>query len=250
MDDQSITSLKAAFIRSQVRHLSTPLEPSTEWQDRATEPEGGHLSDKVVQDVVAKDQNLTCCLKVNEKIKQHNRMVFSQRSQRHVAEQIETLHWNIINAESNDTELDTVIIRRDAELTDTSTIGNLPEDYDDLALHPDHETNAKEAEMYTRLRQDLLDLSQARDALKQKMAKYKSLQRLMEPLGNPQVNIQPNLITKDGELSKELERMRVLLARVTGKVSENPNSSEFGTTDAAPQALSDTQKLAALLEPT
>ncbi|KAK7883656.1 hypothetical protein LTR67_011066 [Exophiala xenobiotica] len=241
MDDQSITSLKAAFIRSQVRHLSTPLEPSTEWRDRATEPEGGHLSDKVVQDVVAK---------VNEKIKQHNRMVFSQRSQRHVAEQIETLHWNIVNAESNDTELDTVIIRRDAELTDTSTIGNLPDNYDDLALHPDHETNAEEADMYSRLRQQLLDLSHARDALKQKVAKYKSLQRLMEPLENPQVNIQPNLITKDGELSKELERMRVLLARVTGKVSENPNSSEFGTTDAAPQALSDTQKLAALLEPT
>ncbi len=54
MDDQSITSLKAAFIGSQVRHLSTPLEPSTEWRDQATEPEGGHLSDKVVQDVVAK----------------------------------------------------------------------------------------------------------------------------------------------------------------------------------------------------
>lgn len=177
-------------------------------------------------------------------------MVFSQRSQRHVAEQIETLHWNLVNAESNDTGLDTVIIRRDAELTETSTIRNLPEDYDDLALHPDHETNAEEAEMYTRLRQELLGLSHARDALKQKVAKYKSLQRLMEPLDNPLVNIQPNLITKDGELSKELERMRVLLARVTGKVSEKPRSPDFARTNPAPLALSDRQKLAALLEPT
>lgn len=57
MDDESITSLKAAFIRSQVRHLSTPLEPLTEWREQVTEAEGGHLSDKVVQDVVTKGRS-------------------------------------------------------------------------------------------------------------------------------------------------------------------------------------------------
>lgn len=56
MDDETISSLKAAFIRSQVRHLSIPLEPLTDWREQVPEaPEGGgHLSDKVVQDVVTK----------------------------------------------------------------------------------------------------------------------------------------------------------------------------------------------------
>ena len=54
MGDSSITSIKSAFIRSQVRHLSTPLEPSTHWRDHAPEPEEGHLSDKLIQDIVAK----------------------------------------------------------------------------------------------------------------------------------------------------------------------------------------------------
>lgn len=57
MDEQSITSIKAAFIRTQVRQLSAPLEPSTGWRDLAPEPEEGHLSGKVIQDVVAKGAN-------------------------------------------------------------------------------------------------------------------------------------------------------------------------------------------------
>jgi hypothetical protein len=40
----------------------------------------------------------------------------------------------------------------------------------------------------------------------------------------PQTNVQPNLVTRDGELSQELDRMRVLMARVTGRVDEMGNS--------------------------
>jgi hypothetical protein len=32
------------------------------------------------------------------------------------------------------------------------------------------------------------------------------------------VNVQPNLATRDGELERELERMRALIARVGGRV--------------------------------
>lgn len=46
----------------------------------------------------------------------------------------------------------------------------------------------------------------------------KQLRQLLEPFQDPQENIQPNLVTKDGELSKELERMKVLLARVGEKM--------------------------------
>lgn len=54
MDEKSITAIKAAFIRSQVRQLSTPLEPTTQWRDLAPEPEAGHLSDKHIRDIVSK----------------------------------------------------------------------------------------------------------------------------------------------------------------------------------------------------
>lgn len=55
MDDpsQSITAIKATFIRAQVRHLSAPLEASTAWREFAPEPER-RLSDKTIQDLVSR----------------------------------------------------------------------------------------------------------------------------------------------------------------------------------------------------
>ncbi|KIV81053.1 hypothetical protein PV11_08505 [Exophiala sideris] len=215
MEEQSITSIKAAFIRSQVRHLSTPLEPSTQWRDFTSEPEQGKLSDKSIQNVVAK---------VNEKIKQHNRMVFSAQSQRLVAEQIESLHWTLVDAENKHAETNAVIVKSDADLTDVSAIEALPETYEDLYLRPEHEADAEadtsHGETYTAMREELLELAHERDVLRQRLSKHKYLQRLLEPLEDPQTSIQPNLVTRDGEMSRELDRMRVLLARVTAKVSD------------------------------
>ncbi|KIX05749.1 uncharacterized protein Z518_03721 [Rhinocladiella mackenziei CBS 650.93] len=242
MEESSITAIKAAFIRSQVRQLSAPLEFSTQWQDLAPEPEEGRLSGKVIQDVVSK---------VNEKIKQHNRMVYSQQSQRHVAEQIETLHWNLVSADSERAELDTVVVRKDADLMETPTIESLPETWDDLHLHPDHEEDAGKAETFTALRNELLELSKSRDMLKRRLAQYRHWRKLLEPLDDPQSNVQPNLVTRDGELSKELNRTRVLLARVTGRVSEIGNSSEPRTDTSTSQtklAQTDQQKLARVME--
>lgn len=181
---------------------------------------------------------------VNDKVKQHSRMVYSQQSQRHVAEQIESLHWNLATADSDRAELDTVVVRRDAELTDRSTVESLPEDYDDLHLHPDHETGGEDADKYNDLRAHLLELGRARDALRQKVAQYRHLRTLLEPLDNPQANIQPNLVTRDGELSVELDRMRILLARVTGRVSDMPKTRKM--TPVTVQT--DQQKLASLME--
>jgi hypothetical protein len=63
-------------------------------------------------------------------------------------------------------------------------------------------------------------LDQERDALKKRLARYEQLKKLIEPFEEPQKNVQPNLVTRDGELSQELDRMRVLLARVTGRVND------------------------------
>ncbi|KAL2431789.1 hypothetical protein ABEF95_013868 [Exophiala dermatitidis] len=231
---QSITAIKAAFIRSQVRQLCAPLEASPDWHggNRPPTTKGDHgrpgnLNDKAVQDIVAK---------VNDEIRKHNRMVYSAQSQRHVAEQIETLYWNIVSAECGDdadadpdADPNAVVVPRDAELTQTpaTTIETLlPEQYTDLHLHPQpdpHPGHGHEAEAYTTLREELVETARKRDALRQKLARYRHLQSLLEPLDDPQTNIQPNLVTRDGELGKELDRTRILLARVTGRVGEMKN---------------------------
>ena len=40
--------------------------------------------------------------------------------------------------------------------------------------------------------------------------------------------VQPNLVTRNGEIEKELERMRVLLVRVAGRVARLPSAAANG----------------------
>ena len=131
-----------------------------------------------------------------------------------------------MDAENKHAGTDIVIVRRDADLTDASDIDALPEAHEDLYLNPDHDRNdktdadASHAETYAALREELLELARERNALKKRLSKHKYLQKLLETLDDPQASIQPNLVTRDGDMSRELDRMRVLLARVTAKVSD------------------------------
>jgi hypothetical protein len=75
------------------------------------------------------------------------------------------------------------------------------------------------------------------------------LQTLLEPFANAQENIQPNLVTRDGELGRELERMRILLARVTGRVEEMKDAGVVSHSDGT-TAASNQQKLAAVMDGT
>ncbi|KIY00484.1 uncharacterized protein Z520_04169 [Fonsecaea multimorphosa CBS 102226] len=258
MDEPSITALKAAFIRSQVRQLETPLK-------RYGYDEGAR-GDKFLQDLVSK---------VNDKIKQHNRLIFSTQSQRHVAEQIESLYWARASADSSiaRAELDTLAIRRDADLTDTDVIVSLPQDYRDLFLHPDHETRAAaaaaeeeqeqqqeegerdaDADRYADMREELHLLSQQRDALKAKLAKYRYLQRLTEPLREQQSleNIPPNhLIARLGAMERETDRMNALMDRITTAVEGMIKAGSLPTIPKAKEApRTDRQKLAQVMNRT
>jgi len=68
---------------------------------------------------------------------------------------------------------------------------------------------------YQQLQARLVALNAQRQTQKHKLAQYRQLQRLLEPFKHPQADIQPNLVTKDGELGKELDKMRILIARVS-----------------------------------
>lgn len=68
---------------------------------------------------------------------------------------------------------------------------------------------------YQQLQARLVALNAKRQAQEDQLVQYKQLQQLLEPFKDPQTNVQPNLVTKDGELGKELDRMRILMARVS-----------------------------------
>lgn len=102
---------------------------------------------------------------------------------------------------------------------------------------------------YEQLQARLVALSAERQALRRKSAQYKHLQQLLEPFKDPQVNVQPNLVTKDGELGKELDRMRVLIARVASGMVKLKESGDVSPQkqEEVHRELSSEEKLAAIL---
>lgn len=79
---------------------------------------------------------------------------------------------------------------------------------------------------YKQLQTRLLTLSVQRQAQLQKAAQFKHFERLLEPFKNAQETIQPNLAAKDGELYKELERLKLLMARAGGSIAMLPRRVE------------------------
>lgn len=95
----------------------------------------------------------------------------------------------------------------------------------------------------------LVALDNRRQEKQKQLAQYKQLEDLLEPFKNPQENIQPNLLTRDAELVRELDKMRMLVARVAGRV----NSSRVIRTDDGSEMIPSTdseERLAALLDMT
>lgn len=80
-------------------------------------------------------------------------------------------------------------------------------------------TPTKISNRYNQLRKRLLALNQERLIRTERRAQYKLLHQLMELFNNVQDNVQPNLVTNDGELGNELNKMKVLIARVREKLN-------------------------------
>lgn len=121
---RTISELKSAFVRNQVRILSESLELPQDWRNYAVEIEEGDLGEKVIEDVLHKGMFPVCrdtgfireiiefsCASVkkasvklspvNAAAKQHNRVVYSSQAIHHVAHQIATLYWSSISEESS-----------------------------------------------------------------------------------------------------------------------------------------------------
>ena len=235
----SITSTKSSFLTSQTRLLSAPLQLSAQYRSSLYSSDSA-LSSKAVSDIVAK---------TNDRIHAHNRQVFSAQSIRHVAEQIETLYWN---EAKEDLRADTdglgeggyVAVEKDVELSEGG-IEVLPEELEEALLDERHAVDVEDAERYAQLRRQLTGLAAKRNEARKRLERYQGLQELLRPYEHPQENIQPNLVTKDGEMSKELDRMRVLLARVSARMGEHSGPPQE---KARNEVKNFDQKLAELME--
>jgi hypothetical protein len=57
-------------------------------------------------------------------------------------------------------------------------------------------------------------LNDRRKAARDRLEQYKAVSKLLEPFRGEDAELQHNLVTKNGEVEKELERMRMLMLRV------------------------------------
>lgn len=102
---------------------------------------------------------------------------------------------------------------------------------------------------YKALYERLVALDNRRQEQRKRLAQYKQLETLLEPFKNPQENIQPNLVTRDGELIREIDRMRMLVARVAERVS-NTRVIRPDDDPATIPSIDAEERLAALLDMT
>ncbi|KAI5307108.1 hypothetical protein KEM56_004452 [Ascosphaera pollenicola] len=210
---KTISEHKAEFIRSQVRILSAPIEPAENWREyawipkkkrRADEEGGEHqednddeegerdIPDKVIGDVLGKSADHLET--VNSHLKQHSRSIFSTQATYHVSRQIGNLYWKQIQADIEMRGVDSVRpweIEKGADLT---------------------------SERYTHLLSQLKTLTSTLEFLQTRLNQHRKLESLLKLFERPLENIQPNLVTRDGELSGEIEKMRMLIAKVVLKM--------------------------------
>ncbi|KAL5342392.1 kinetochore Sim4 complex subunit Fta4 [Aspergillus crustosus] len=230
---RSISELKSSFIRTQVRLLSESLDPPEEWRSYAAEPAEEDLSDKVVGDVLQK---------LNAALKQHTRVVYSSQAIQHVAQQIASLYWSSVSQASREV---TSLERGVDKTVDLSSHMNITQLPGELYNQP---ANEEEKLRYQRLQERLASLDNLRQQRQRRRDQLRQLQRLLEPFRVPQINVQPNLVIRDGELIKELEKMRMLVARVSGRIAQSQADGNKGNKEAS-YVLGSEQKLTALLDP-
>ncbi|KAM0300340.1 hypothetical protein HYE67_010465 [Fusarium culmorum] len=210
----TIPALKQTFLANQTTLLTQPLAPSRSWQatnDASDEP----LTERVVQDVL---------FNLNHTIQQHCRRVYAPQASRNIAEQIDNVF--VQDAERKiggpaDTEGG---IGRGLDLSDKDAIEALPASWH---IEKDVNDHPEEVKRYAEAVARLTELNDQRKQLREQVARLKHLKTIVEPLQmtDDGAGIQENLLTRNGPVEKELEKMRFLLARVGGRVHALPEQA-------------------------
>ncbi|KHN95229.1 uncharacterized protein MAM_06940 [Metarhizium album ARSEF 1941] len=204
----TIPSLKESFITAQTNLLSQPLAPSRIWR-RNNNASSQPIPTRVLDDAL---------FNLNQTIQLHCRRVYPPQATYNVAEQIS-------NSYARDAE------ERVSKLKESeSSIGRELDLGKFLRLHwvdggsyldkyPEH------AEDYEAIVLRLTQLSEERKQIRLRVEQLRRIEAAVKPLATTdEASIQTNLVTRDGPVEKELEKMRLLLARVTSRVAALPDS--------------------------
>ncbi|KAI9886944.1 MAG: hypothetical protein M1823_001236 [Watsoniomyces obsoletus] len=235
----TIPDLKRAFLIDQIDLLSEPLRLEPGWQSlRRREREDHDLGEDEDDEGELRDSLVEGVLhKVNVIIRHHARSTYSSQTVRYVAERIDQIYTNDdgVGTPGNlNLEIDEEgLLGRNLDLRLDESIAKLPDRWPDEDQRHGPRAGAngqteEENERYVQLHTQLTHLNELRRQSQEKLERYRYLQRLLQPLGNPQENVQPNLIyinhesfddtTDDNELERELIRMRELLDKVESGV--------------------------------
>lgn len=158
-------------------------------------------------------------------VKRHNQAVFSELAIRHVAEQIDSLYWDMGAANHPDRDQEATLegqdptVRLGDDLSRDEVIAKLPTtpaDIDDIRTTQDSDS---QIELYQTTLEHLRILSQHRAAIQKKTDALRRLGSVLAPFQNPDQNVQPNLFTREGKLAKELVKARELSVRVGARIS-------------------------------
>ncbi|WQF89090.1 Putative kinetochore Sim4 complex subunit Fta4 [Colletotrichum destructivum] len=218
----TVIAQKQAFLAAQTRLFSQPLRPSRPWL-AANEAAESPLPDPVVEHVVAR---------LNTTVLQHSRRAYSHQASRHVAEQIDALYLSQPPAAQDHEPAEGLSLSLD--LTEEAAVKSLPPTWPvdrDVTMYP------MEAKRYTEQVDRLKSLAEQRHQTTARLERLRRMKALLDPFRSDDdgIGVQENLITRDGEVEKEMESMRVLLARVGGRVNLLPASTEpvspFGEDD-------------------
>lgn len=95
-------------------------------------------------------------------------------------------------------------------------------------------SNPAEATRYRELVTTLQSLSTRQRESAERVARLRRMQRLLEPFSpteeeeDDQPQLQNNLVTRNGQIESELQKMRMLLVRVGGRVDQLQQQNEKG----------------------
>ncbi|KAK3327774.1 kinetochore complex Fta4 of Sim4 subunit, or CENP-50-domain-containing protein [Cercophora scortea] len=231
----TVISLKQDFLTTQTRLLSQPLSaPTRAWRATNESDAAASLPEKAVDDAL---------FRLNHRLQQHARRAYAPQATRHVAEQIDKLYWNAAGGggevhDGDEGGDDGVAegLNFGADLVDSKVIATLPPTWGTDSAEHEREANAYplEAGRYSDLVGQLQGLAAQKEEAAARVARLRRMQALLRPFtavaesnGPGDAGIQENLVTRNGEVETELQRMRMLLARVSGRVSQLQEREDY-----------------------
>jgi hypothetical protein len=234
----TVSGLQAAFISDQIRILSqSGLRPSSTWR----------ASHSTADDGLSPDAIEHALKRANDAMGQHCRRVYTPQATRVISGRAEDDYIDTVDDGNDAHGVETLVdtgdgvewaVDIDADLTDDTLVATLPK-----VWSVEHERLAApiDALRYSELVEHLSNLVDHRTQTSSRIERLMRIRLTLHPFGTYNIpnddpteslkaNLQDNIIIRGGEIERELERMKVLLARVGGRVALLPDGEGFGST--------------------